>query len=107
MARLSLRVGDAERLAVADQLAAHATAGRLTLHEYDQRVVAAWTAVTRTDLDRLLNDLPVPAEQPPTSDLRGRLATTAAITAVVAVVLLWLVSIVDPGVAAVMVAACM
>lgn len=53
-----LRVGDADRLAAATELATHTAAGRLTLAEHDQRVTAVWAARTRTDLDAVFTDLP-------------------------------------------------
>jgi hypothetical protein len=61
------RASDADRHAVAEQLARHTGAGRLTLDEFDQRVRAAWAAQTHADLHRLLLDLPgpIPASQAP------------------------------------------
>jgi hypothetical protein len=53
-----IRVGDRERAAVADRLAAHAAAGRLTVEELEQRVERAHSATHITDLDALLADLP-------------------------------------------------
>lgn len=61
-----LRVSDAERDAVADELARHLQDGRLDAAEFDERVGRAVTARTQGDLDGLLTDLPPrPAEQPP------------------------------------------
>ena len=54
-----LRVGDAERERVADQLAQHHAAGRLTLTELDERLDATLTARTRDDLTAALAELPV------------------------------------------------
>ena len=51
-------MGDRERTAVADRLAAHAAAGRLTVEELEQRVERAHAATHTTDLDALLADLP-------------------------------------------------
>jgi hypothetical protein len=61
------RASDVDRQAVAEQLARHTGAGRLTLDEFDQRVRAAWAAQTHADLYRLLLDLPgpIPASQAP------------------------------------------
>ena len=53
-----LRVGDAERAAVADSLAAHAAAGRLGLDELERRWAAAYAAVIAGDLSVLEADLP-------------------------------------------------
>ena len=53
-----IRVGDRERTAVADRLAAHAAAGRLTVDELEQRVERAHAATHTADLEPLLADLP-------------------------------------------------
>jgi len=52
-----LRVSDAEREAVADQLAEHFAAGRLDQAEFDDRVGRAVSAKTRADLSGLFADL--------------------------------------------------
>src|SRR3954471_25088947 len=56
---LDLRVGDAERDAVADRLAAHAAAGRLDLAELERRLDAVHAAIVRRDLVEVETDLPV------------------------------------------------
>jgi len=53
-----VRVGDRERAAVADRLAAHAAAGRLTVDELEQRAERANAAVHAHELRALLADLP-------------------------------------------------
>ncbi len=58
-----LRVSDADREQVAEQLRDHAAAGRITLDELEQRAEQAYTAKTRAELSALLSDLPV-ADQP-------------------------------------------
>jgi hypothetical protein len=60
-ARSDLRVSDAERQEAADRLRACYAEGRLELVEYDDRLAAAYAAVTYRDLDRLFVDLPTPA----------------------------------------------
>ena len=55
-----LRVSDAERNTVAEQLATHYSDGRLDQAEFDERVSRAMAAKTRGDLDGLLDDLPDP-----------------------------------------------
>lgn len=60
-----LRVSDADRDAVAAELAEHLRVGRLDLDEFDERVGRALGAKTRADLDRLLTDLPRPLPPPP------------------------------------------
>ena len=52
------RVGDAEREATLDRLAAHFAAGRLTEAELDERSTLAAEARTRGDLAALEADLP-------------------------------------------------
>ena len=53
-----LRVSDAERQAVADQLSHHFGDGRLDQAEFDERLSQAMNAKTYRDLDGLLTDLP-------------------------------------------------
>ncbi len=54
-----LRVSDAEREQLVEELHEHTVAGRLTAEEYEQRLDAVYTARTRADLDTLRADLPV------------------------------------------------
>jgi hypothetical protein len=56
----NLRVGDAERGVVIDQLADHHAAGRLSFPEFEDRMASAWTARTAADLALLVQDLPTP-----------------------------------------------
>ena len=53
-----MRVGDAEREAVAAELREHYASGRLTLDELNERVDKAFAATTRGDLNGLMTDLP-------------------------------------------------
>lgn len=53
-----VRASDVERHDVAEALQQHYAAGRLTLAELDERVTAAYAAVTRGQLATLLADLP-------------------------------------------------
>jgi len=55
------RAGDADRMAVADQLREHYAAGRLTMDEFRARLDAAYAAVTTGDLARVTADLPATA----------------------------------------------
>lgn len=57
-AGLDLRVGDAERDQCLAALAEHHMAGRLDVNELDRRQQAAFAAVSASDLDVLLSDLP-------------------------------------------------
>ena len=65
-----LRVGDAERERVADLLAEHHTAGRLTLEELDERLGATLSARTRDELAATLVDLPTSVPPGPTPPAR-------------------------------------
>jgi hypothetical protein len=55
-----LRAADADRQKVADQLKAALDEGRLSLHEYDDRLRDAYAAKTYQELLVLLADLPRP-----------------------------------------------
>jgi Domain of unknown function (DUF1707) len=55
----SLRVADAERDQLIDELREHTAAGRLTSEELEERIGDALRATTRADLDALRADLPV------------------------------------------------
>ncbi|HLI39533.1 MAG TPA: DUF1707 domain-containing protein [Streptosporangiaceae bacterium] len=54
----NMRVGDAEREAVASQLREHYATGRLTLDELNERLDQAFAAKTRFDLAAVTRDLP-------------------------------------------------
>jgi hypothetical protein len=55
-----LRAADSDREKVAEQLKAALDEGRLSLHEYDERVRDAYAAKTYQELLVLLTDLPRP-----------------------------------------------
>jgi hypothetical protein len=55
----SLRVADADREQLVQELHEHSLAGRLTADELEERVGGAYRASTRADLDALRADLPV------------------------------------------------
>jgi len=54
----NVRVGDADREAVAAQLREHFADGRLTLEELNERLDQAFAAKTKADLNIVLRDLP-------------------------------------------------
>jgi hypothetical protein len=56
----TLRAADTDRQKIADQLKAALDEGRLSLHEYDDRVGQAYAARTYADLLTLVDDLPRP-----------------------------------------------
>ncbi|MBO0692248.1 MAG: DUF1707 domain-containing protein [Acidimicrobiaceae bacterium] len=53
-----LRIGHAERERTAEELKEHTHAGRLELHEFEERVEKAYRAKTQADLAVLTHDLP-------------------------------------------------
>ena len=53
-----VRASDAERELVVDRLALAVSRGRMGLTEFDERVSAAYGAVTRAELAELIRDLP-------------------------------------------------
>jgi Domain of unknown function (DUF1707) len=67
-----LRVSDADRDAVVDQLATHFQQGRLDLTEFQNRMDRAVRARTRGDLASLLGDLPRPEAAGPPPAAAGR-----------------------------------
>ena len=56
----SLRAADTDRQKIADRLKSALDEGRLSLHEYDDRVGQAYAARTYADLIALVDDLPRP-----------------------------------------------
>ena len=54
----NVRVGDADRDAVAAQLREHYADGRLTLEELNDRLDQAFAAKTKADLNTVMRDLP-------------------------------------------------
>jgi hypothetical protein len=56
--RPDLRISDADREATAASLREHYALGRLSLEEFNQRLSAAFDAVTQRDLDAVTGDLP-------------------------------------------------
>ncbi len=55
----SLRVADADREQLAQELREHMLAGRLTSEEFEQRLERLYAATTRGELDALKADLPL------------------------------------------------
>ena len=64
-----VRVSDADRQRVIDQLRVHTADGRLTLDEFEARVGEAWTAATHGELGSVLRELPT---LPPVATSRPR-----------------------------------
>ena len=64
----AMRVGNAEREAIAAELREHYASGRLTLDELNERLEAAFSAKTRADLTAVMRDLPsAQSDLPPTA----------------------------------------
>jgi hypothetical protein len=71
----NLRVSDADRDLLAQELREHMVAGRLTQHELEDRLERAYGAATRGELDAVKADLPMSAAslQRAISERRARL----------------------------------
>jgi hypothetical protein len=54
----SMRAADSDRQRIADRLKFALDEGRLTLHEYDERIAGAYAARTHAELRVLVQDLP-------------------------------------------------
>jgi hypothetical protein len=71
------RVGDADRQAAITALGEHWRAGRLDPAEHERRTTAAYSAVTRGDLEALFADLP--GGLPPTAGPTGATGPSAVV----------------------------
>ncbi|TFV52477.1 DUF1707 domain-containing protein [Blastococcus sp. TF02A_35] len=58
----AVRASDADREAIVSRLQTAVGEGRIDLDEFTRRTDAAYSAVTTAELDRLVHDLPAPAE---------------------------------------------
>jgi Domain of unknown function (DUF1707) len=72
----NVRVGDADRDAVAAQLREHYADGRLTFDELNERLDQTFAAKTRADLNTVTRDLP-PSARPVAGVPSGGLSNTA------------------------------
>jgi hypothetical protein len=102
-----IRVGDAERETIVNELREHFATGRLTQEEFNERVDQAFAAKTRGDLKAVMRDLPSVRPQVPVSTpdrgnsrngwsgRRGFGALAAAMTALWSVILV--LSVLDFG----------
>src|SRR5437870_3618142 len=79
-----LRVSDADRQAVVDQLSRHTGEGRLTLEEFEARVGEALNAKTAAELEVPLRDLP--HDRPSASPAHTGFAVPVMLVAVLAIV---------------------
>lgn len=74
-----VRAGDVDRQRVADRLRQALDEGRLTLLEYDERLRAAYAALTYGELAKVTSDLPVSAEGAPPAPARPAEAPSAEV----------------------------
>ncbi len=70
-----VRASDDERDRVVETLSEHATTGRLTLAELEERMSLALSSTTRDELDRLVADLPAPNADSATAPVSNRKPT--------------------------------
>jgi hypothetical protein len=73
-----LRVADVDRSYVAEILKKAVDEGRLSLHEYDERLQKTYTARTYGDLDKIILDLPRPSRRSQMQPYRNGLPVTGA-----------------------------
>ncbi len=83
-----MRAGDAERHAVVEQLGTHFAQGRLTVDEFDERVVRAHASVYLDELPALTADLPR-APEPHRRPARQPAGVPGPFVFLVAVLLAW------------------
>ena len=88
-----MRAADTDRQKVADQLKSALDEGRLTLHEYDDRVRQAYASKTYQELLVLLTDLPRPglsaSEERARHDAERRRAARRLPTAMLVLWTIW------------------
>jgi hypothetical protein len=86
-----MRAGDKDRQQVVEQLGKHMGEGRLTVSEFDERVMRAHASVYLDELPALTADLPRDPGPPPFRAARPRPAGRVpyALLAIVAVLLGW------------------
>ena len=83
-----VRVSDAERDEVVQQLSRHTGDGRLTIDEFEERVEQVYASKTRRELDATLRGLPRPAVRVPRRvDVADRLRPLAGVAVLVLAVL--------------------
>ena len=83
-----MRAGDKDRQAVVEQLGKHFGEGRLTVEEFDERVVRAHGSVYLDELPALTADLPRDPE-PPQRPTRSSRRVPGLLVLLVAMLLAW------------------
>ena len=84
-----MRAGDKDRQQVVEQLGKHMGDGRLTVQEFDERVVRAHASVYLDELPALTADLPRDPEPPPRRPTRSARRVPIAALVLLAVLLTW------------------
>ena len=87
-----MRAGDKERQQVVEQLGKHFGEGRLTVEEFDERVIRAHASVYLDELPALTADLPREPEQyrpPPRSSRPPRRVPSGVLLVFIAILLSW------------------
>ena len=85
-----MRAGDKDRQRVVEQLGKHFGEGRLTVEEFDERVIRAHASVYLDELPALTADLPRDPE-PPRRPARSRMLVPSVFVLLIAVLLAWTV----------------
>ena len=83
-----MRAGDRDRQRVVEHLGKHFAEGRLTVSEFDERVVRAHAAVHLDELPALTSDLPRDPE-PPRRRAQSRPRVPAVAVVLLALLLAW------------------
>jgi hypothetical protein len=95
-----MRAADADRAKAVEKLGRHLGEGRLTVEEFDDRVIQAHAAVYLDQLPHLFADLPPdPAPPAPHRSRPGAWAPSAALVVLAALVLSWSMVMAVHGVA--------
>ena len=86
-----MRAGDKDRQRVVEQLGKHFGEGRLTIEEFDERVVRAHASVYLDELPALTADLPgdPPQQQPYSRRSRPQMRVPGVLLVLVALLLIW------------------
>ncbi|HWS33895.1 MAG TPA: DUF1707 domain-containing protein [Actinoplanes sp.] len=85
----TMRAADGDRQQIADQLKAAVDEGRLSLHEYDERVGLAYAARTYAELLVLVQDLPRPGMTNAEVNAQARKAARRLPTALLVLWTIW------------------
>jgi hypothetical protein len=84
-----MRAGDKDRQAVVEQLGKHFGEGRLTVEEFDERVVRAHASVYLDELPALSADLPRDPEPPRRTTRSARRVPSGVFVLLIAILLAW------------------